>query len=65
VGAQVERIGDEAYSPSGYYWMYNVLALMLIVALAGLPCLHALRKREEELGPIATGEAKGQPAVAK
>jgi len=65
VGGQVERIGSEAYSPSGYYWMYNTLALMLIVALTGLPCLHAIRKREEELGPMATSEVKGQPAVAK
>jgi len=67
VGGQVERIGDEAYTPGGYYWMYNTLALMLIVALTGLPCLHAIRKQEEELGPRATsqGVKEGQPVTAK
>jgi MFS family permease len=67
VGAEVERIGKDAYSPSGYYWMYNSLALMLIVALAGLPCLHAIRKREEELGPMTVSGVVGEdlPASAK
>ena len=67
VGAQVERIGSRAYAPSGYYWMYNTLALMLIIALGGLPCLHAIRKREEELSPAKPnpGMSEGQPATAK
>lgn len=46
VGAWVKSLGDRANSPDGYYLGYGVIAAMLIVALIGLPCLKAIRKRE-------------------
>ena len=49
VGAQVRRLGAAAYSPSGYYVLYAVLALMLLLSLVGLPFLRAIRKREGEV----------------
>jgi MFS family permease len=53
MGAQVKRLGPAAYSPSGYFAIYGALALMLVLSLAGLPCLHAIRKREATAEPNA------------
>jgi MFS family permease len=46
VGAQVKRLGTAAYSPAGYYVLYAALGCLMLVSLAGLPCLRAIRKRE-------------------
>ncbi|HMP82643.1 MAG TPA: MFS transporter [Verrucomicrobiota bacterium] len=46
VGAWVRHLGDSAYTVSGYFATYAVLAGMIIVSLIGLPCLHAIRRRE-------------------
>ena len=46
VGAWVKRLGPEAASPSSYYLLYLFLAALVVLSLAGLPCLHAIRKRE-------------------
>jgi len=46
VGAWVKHLGDKASSPVGYFGGYEVLAGLLIISLIGLPCLHAIRKRE-------------------
>ena len=57
VGHWVEGLGDAANSPPGYFRFYGLLALMLLLSLAGLPCLHAIRKREHLEGEPATTES--------
>jgi hypothetical protein len=32
---------------SGYYPLYGLLASMVLLSFAGLPCLHAIRRREK------------------
>lgn len=51
VGAWVKHLGPSAYSPEGYYSIYAVLALVIVISLTGLPALHAIRKREH-LGTV-------------
>ncbi len=46
IGAWVERLGERARTPQGYFGVYTVLAGFLLLSLLGLPCLHAIRKRE-------------------
>jgi len=52
VGDAVRRLGDAAHTPSAYFPFYGVLAGLMVAALAGLPCLHAVRKREHVLQPV-------------
>jgi MFS family permease len=49
VGAQVKRLGTGAYAASSYYPMYVCLALLILLSLAGAPCLNGIRKREKGL----------------
>jgi MFS family permease len=60
MGFWVERLGTGARSASRYYPLYGVLALLVILSLAGLPCLHAIRRREVRLGQ----EALTMPTLA-
>lgn len=46
VGGWVQRLGDTASSPVNFYPVYTLLGLLIFFSLAGLPCLHAIRKRE-------------------
>lgn len=48
VGRWVEGLGPAAYSPPAYYVIYNTLAGFILVSLIGLPCLHAIRRREQK-----------------
>jgi MFS family permease len=57
VGAEVKHLGDAAYSVRTYYPLYAVLGLMMAFSLAGLPCLHAMRRREEETERAAARES--------
>ncbi len=54
VGAKVKRLGAAAQSAGAYFPLYTGLALLLLVSLAGLLCLPAIRKREP-LEPKAVG----------
>ena len=45
-GHWVENLGPRAHSPAGYFWIYGGVALLILLSLLGLPCLHAIRKRE-------------------
>jgi MFS family permease len=51
VGALVKKLGDAAYSPSGYYVLYAALGGLMLISLAGLPCLRAIRRRERTAEP--------------
>jgi FSR family fosmidomycin resistance protein-like MFS transporter len=46
VGNEVRRMGDAAHEPASYFMLYRALAGMIVLSLLGLPCLHAIRKRE-------------------
>ncbi len=46
VGEVVRRMGGAAREPASYFTIYGILAGMILVSLLGLPCLHAIRKRE-------------------
>ena len=64
VGAWVKSLGDRAANPESYFLGYGVLAAMLIVALVGLPCLKAIRKREHlETAPLADDRAVHNPQL--
>jgi len=47
VGRWVNRLGDAANSPEGFYFLYGVLATFILLSLLGLPCLHGIRNREK------------------
>lgn len=46
VGEVVRRMGSAAHEPASYFTTYGILAGMILLSLLGLPCLHAIRKRE-------------------
>ena len=46
MGAAVQKLGANAASPRAYYPIYYWLAAMIALSFIGLPCLHAIRKRE-------------------
>ena len=49
IGKWVQKLGVGAGSPAAYYPIYGTLALLIVLSLAGLPCLHGIRKRENDL----------------
>jgi MFS family permease len=55
VGAKVKQLGAAAHSVSAYLPIYVVVAFLLLVSLAGLLCLPAIRRRE---GPAAPNAAR-------
>jgi MFS family permease len=63
VGLFVKNLGPDAALPASYYTIYGVMALLLVFSLAGLPCLHAIRKREAlDHGPAALAPSAVMPA---
>jgi len=50
MGFWVKGLGAGANLPSRYYPLYALLALLVTLSLVGLPCLHAIRRREVRLG---------------
>ena len=61
-GNWVRRLGDGASLPNRYYALYGFLSLLVVLALAGLPCLHAIRKREH-LEPTPAGAVNPAPVL--
>ncbi|MCI0745390.1 MAG: MFS transporter [Verrucomicrobia subdivision 3 bacterium] len=53
VGKWVQRLGSAADSVAAYYPAYALLATLIVVALVGLPCLAAIRRREGLSGSTA------------
>ncbi len=47
VGSWVKGLGTNASGPAAYYPLYGRLSFLLLLSLLGLPCLHAIRKREK------------------
>jgi MFS transporter, FSR family, fosmidomycin resistance protein len=56
-GYWVGNLGAGAGDPESYYRLYALLAVLVFISLAGLPCLHALRKRGKEMEEQAALEA--------
>ncbi len=46
VGDWVEKLGPRAAMAASYYPLYTKMAILVLLSLAALPFLHALRKRE-------------------
>jgi MFS family permease len=46
VGHAVEGFGAGAGRAESYHGLFGTLALLCLLSLVGLPCLHAIRKRE-------------------
>ena len=46
VGSWVEQLGANAALSASYHPLYGGLSVLVLLSLAGLPCLHAIRKRE-------------------
>ncbi len=57
VGAKVKHLGEAAHSAGAYFPVYVGLAALLLIALAGLPCLHAIQRREK-IAPDTAQESK-------
>jgi MFS family permease len=53
-GVEVKHLGDLARDGHNYFVLYGALGGLGLLALAGLPCLHAIRKREhlDETGSV-------------
>jgi MFS family permease len=49
VGRWVESFGAGSGDPAAYYQLYGFLSLLILFSMAGLPCLHAIRKREHAI----------------
>src|SRR2546426_3311032 len=51
-GNSVKSLGANPHSTHAYYPLYGQLSILLLLSLLGLPCLHAIRKREKpEVSP--------------
>ena len=60
-GVWVRDLGPAATRPEGFREIYLRLSLLVIASLCALPCLHALRKREEiERVPVGAALAPSQ-----
>ena len=46
IGLRMKHIGAAAHEGRSYYGIFATLGGLGLLALAGLPCLHAIRKRE-------------------
>jgi MFS family permease len=55
VGALVKHLGPNASVAESYHPLYNFLAFMLLASMIGMPCLHAIRKREGVNGHVLGG----------
>ena len=49
VGRWVESLGPGADQVSNYYSIYTILAVMLLLSLGGLACLHGIRRRDHDV----------------
>ena len=54
-GYWVKGLGTAAHSAAAYYPLYGRLALLLFLSLLGLPCLHAIRRKEKPSDQSSAG----------
>ncbi len=46
IGTWVRRLGETASAPASYFGLFNLLAVFVLISLAGLAFLHVLRQRD-------------------
>lgn len=64
VGAWVRSLEERAFTVAAYYPGYAVLAACLMLSLAGLPCLKAIRRREHlSATTVSDDRAEHQPQL--
>jgi hypothetical protein len=56
VGVKVKQLGEAAHSVNAYFPSYTVVALLMVVSLTGLWCLHAIQRRERLVAHKAVEE---------
>jgi MFS family permease len=49
IGEWVHSFGDGARLVSNYFGMYAFLALLILLSLSGLACMHGLRRRDHDV----------------
>jgi MFS family permease len=64
VGDWIRRLGEKSLQPQSYFILYFVLALMVLIALLGLPCLRAVRRREHLDLPVRKDAGTLRPAAS-
>jgi len=64
VGKWVQRLGPAAESPSAFYGAYAMLSCMVLLAILGIPCLKAIRRREG-MSPEQPPAVAAQPSPAQ
>ena len=57
VGNRVKNLGDGASVAGNYFGTYALLALFVALSIGGLGCLHAIRRRENDLAPLSVSRA--------
>jgi MFS family permease len=57
MGGRVQKLGGASGSPEAFYSLYAGLAVLVVLSLLGLPCLRALRRREQVLEAAPLREA--------
>jgi len=67
VGNEVKSMGDTAREPASYFTLYGVLAGFILLSLLGLPCLHAIRKREhlDEVKAVSTSNRQSAKPIKR
>jgi MFS family permease len=61
VGDAVRRLGRAAQTPASYSWLFAVVAGLMLVALLGLPCLKAVRRRDHLCPEEDSARSSPQP----
>ena len=56
-GNWVKSLGTNAHWTQAYYPLYGRLSLLLLLSLLGLPCLHAIGKREKPAPEVSPAPA--------
>jgi len=62
VGVKVKQLGAAAQSVNAYLPIYTAVALLILVSLTGLLCLHAIQRREGPVTPKAA-QADSMPLL--
>jgi MFS family permease len=60
MGAYVKNLGPASARVESYNTIYSLLSGLLVISLLGLPCLHALRRREVAQGELLPGVLPGK-----
>jgi len=57
-GSWVKSLGTDVHSAHAYYPLYVRLSILLLLSLLGLPCMHAVRKKEKPAQMVSPNSAE-------